>query len=317
MDLAGNVVDATLGAVSASDVSSTSSGEQFARVGGLRLCYETFGNDGAPSLLLVMGLGSQMLLWDDRFCEELAARGFRVIRFDNRDVGRSTILHDARVPARWQLAVRHSAGAAYALEAMADDAAGLLDHLEIDAAHVVGASMGGMIAQLIAIRHPDRVLSLVSIMSTTGNRRVGRPDPRVALRMLRPAARTREAYIEDHVETYRLIGSRDFDFEEEHKRQRAGRLFGRGIHPAGSARHMAAVVTAEDRTEPLRQIRVPTAVIHGDQDPLVNVSGGRATAAGIPNAELVILPGMGHDLPRELWPQIIDIIARTTYRAAS
>jgi pimeloyl-ACP methyl ester carboxylesterase len=310
-------MDATLGAVSASDVSSTSSGERFARVGGLRLCYETFGNDGAPSLLLVMGLGSQMLLWDDRFCEELAARGFRVIRFDNRDVGRSTILGDARVPARWQLALRNSAGAAYALEAMADDAAGLLDHLEIDAAHVVGASMGGMIAQLIAIRHPERVLSLVSIMSTTGNRRVGRPDPRVALRMLRPAARTRDAYIEEHIQTYRLIGSRDFDFEEEHKRERAGRLFGRGIHPAGSARQMAAVVTAEDRTEPLRQIRVPAAVIHGDQDPLVNVSGGRATAATIPNAELVVLPGMGHDLPRELWPQIIDTIARTTYRAAS
>jgi pimeloyl-ACP methyl ester carboxylesterase len=298
-------------------VSSTSSGEQFARVGSLRLCYETFGSDGAPPLLLVMGLGSQMLLWDDRFCEELATRGFRVIRFDNRDVGRSTILRDARVPARWQLVLRHSAGAAYALEALADDAAGLLDHLEIDAAHVVGASMGGMIAQLVAIRHAERVLSLVSIMSTTGNRRVGRPDPRVALRMLRPAARTRDAYIEDHIETYHLIGSRDFDFEEEYKRERAGRLFGRGIHPAGSARQLAAVVTAEDRTELLRQIRVPTAVIHGEQDPLVNVSGGRATAAAIPSAELVILPGMGHDLPRELWPQIIDVIARTTDRAAS
>ena len=266
-----------------------------------------------------MGLASQMLLWDDRFCEDLAARGFWVIRFDNRDVGRSTILRDARVPARWQLALRHSDGAAYALEAMADDAAGLLDQLEIDAAHVVGASMGGMIAQLIAIRHPERVLSLVSIMSTTGKRRVGRPDPRVALRMLRPSARTREAYIEDHVQTYRLIGSHDFDFdfEEEHERERAGRLFGRGIHPAGSARQMAAVVTAEDRTELLRQIRVPTAVIHGEQDPLVNVSGGRATAAAIADAELVIIPGMGHDLPRELWPQIIDTIARTAYRAAS
>jgi pimeloyl-ACP methyl ester carboxylesterase len=177
--------------------------------------------------------------------------------------------------------------------------------------------MGGMIAQLIAIRHPERVLSLVSIMSTTGNRRVGRPDPRVALRMLRPAARTRDAYIEDHVEIYRLIGSRGFDFEEEHERRRAERIFGRGMHLAGSARQMAAVVTAEDRTELLGQIRVPTAVIHGDQDPLVNVSGGRATAAAIADAELVILPGMGHDLPRELWPEIIDIIARTAHGAAS
>jgi pimeloyl-ACP methyl ester carboxylesterase len=302
--------------VSASGVSSTGSGEQFARVGDLKLCYETFGNDDAPALLLVMGLASQMLLWDDRFCEDLAARGFRVIRFDNRDVGRSTILRDARVPTKWQLALRHPSGVAYPLEAMADDAAGLLDELGIGAAHVVGVSMGGMIAQLIAIRHPSRVLSLTSIMSTTGNRRVGRPDPRVALRMLRPAARTREAYIEDHLQTYRLIGSRGFDFEEDHKRERAQQLFSRGIHPAGSARQMAAVVTAEDRTAQLRQISVPTAVIHGDQDPLVNVSGGRATATAIPDAELVILPGMGHDLPRELWPQIISAIARTTTRVA-
>lgn len=300
-----------------SDVSSTASGERFARVGDLQLCYETFGDDGAPPVLLVMGLASQMLLWDDGFCEGLAARGFRVIRFDNRDVGRSTILRDAPIPTRWQLALRHSAGAAYGLEAMADDATGLLDHLEVNASHVVGASMGGMIAQLMAIRHPERVLSLVSIMSTTGRRRVGRPDPRVALRMLRPPARSREAYIEDHLQTYRLIGSRDFDFEEEYKRERAGRLFGRGIHPAGSARQMAAVVTAGDRTEQLRQIRVPTTVIHGDQDPLVNASGGRATAAAIADAELVILPGMGHDLPRELWPQIIDAIVRTADRATS
>jgi pimeloyl-ACP methyl ester carboxylesterase len=307
---------ASLSAVSASDGLSTASGERFARLGDIRLCCETFGDEGAPALLLVMGLASQMLLWDDRFCEQLASRGFWVIRYDNRDVGRSTILHEAGVPARWQLAVRHRAGAAYGLDAMADDAVGLLDHFEIDAAHVVGASMGGMIAQLIAIGHPERVRSLVSIMSTTGNRRVGRPNPRLALRMLRSGARTLEGYVEDHLQTYRLIGSSDFDFEEEHKRERAELLFRRGIHAAGSARQLAAVVTAGDRTEQLRRIRVPTAVIHGDRDPLVNVSGGRATAAAIPDAELVIVPGMGHDLPRELWPQIIDTIARTTARAA-
>jgi pimeloyl-ACP methyl ester carboxylesterase len=303
-------------AVAASDASVTASGEQFARVGDLKLCYETFGEGGAPALLLLMGLGSQMLLWEDPFCEELAARGFRVIRFDNRDVGRSSVLRDARVPTRWQLVLRDPAGAAYALEAMAGDAVGLLDCLGIHAAHVVGVSMGGMIAQLIAIDHPDRVLSLVSIMSTTGNRRVGRPDARVARRMLRPAARTREAYIEDQIETYRLIGSRDFDFEEEHKRERAGRLFDRGVHPAGSARQMAAIASANDRTAKLREIRVPTTVIHGDRDPLVNVSGGRATAAAVPGAELVVLRGMGHDLPRELWPQIITAIERTAARAA-
>jgi len=303
--------------VTASDAPSTASGEQFALVGDLKLCYETFGDAGAPPLLLVMGLASQMLLWDEPFCEELAGRGFRVIRFDNRDVGRSSILRDARVPTRWQLALRHPGSAAYTLESMADDAVALLDQLGIAAAHVVGASMGGMIAQLVAIRHPDRVLSLVSIMSTTGNRRVGRPVPRVALRMLRPAARTREAYIEDHLEAYRMIGSPPpVDFEEEHKRERAGTLFDRGIHPAGAARQMAAITTAKDRTSQLRQIRVPTTIIHGDQDRLVNVSGGRATAEAIPGAELVVLPGMGHDLPRELWPQVIDAIASTTARAA-
>ncbi|HET9720422.1 MAG TPA: alpha/beta fold hydrolase, partial [Solirubrobacteraceae bacterium] len=161
--------------MSASQTGSTASGEQFAKLGPIRLCYESFGAPGAPPLLLVMGLASQMLVWEEDFCELLASRGFRVIRYDNRDVGRSTILREAPVPKRWQLALRDPKGAPYSLEEMADDAAGLLDHLQISAAHVVGASMGGMIAQAVAIRHPDRVLSLVSIMSTTGSRRVGRP----------------------------------------------------------------------------------------------------------------------------------------------
>jgi pimeloyl-ACP methyl ester carboxylesterase len=294
----------------------TASGELTARLGNVKLCYETFGSPESPPLLLVMGLGSQMILWDDEFCELLAARGFWVIRFDNRDVGRSTILRDAPVPKRWQLATRDPRGAAYSLDEMAHDAVGLLDDLGISAAHVVGASMGGMIAQLLAVNHPDRLLSLVSIMSTTGNRRVGRPRPRLALRMLRPARRDREGYIEDHIETYRAIGSKRFEFEEEHKRQRAGRCFDRGVHPAGAARQMAAIVSAPDRTRSLAGVRVPTTVVHGDADPLVDVSGGRATAKAIPDAELVIIPGMGHDLPRELWPQIIDAITETAARAA-
>lgn len=286
-----------------------------ARVGKLKLCYETFGARGDSPLLLVMGLASQMILWDDAFCELLAAQGFWVIRFDNRDVGRSTILHGARVPKRWQLVTRHARGAAYSLDEMAADAVGLLDQLGIGAAHVVGASMGGMIAQLIAVNHPDRVLSLVSIMSTTGNRRVGRPDPAVALRMLRKTPRDREGYIEDNIESYRRIGSKGLDFEEQHKRARAGRCFDRGIHPAGTARQLAAIVVAPDRTSSLRQVRVPTTVIHGDSDPLINISGGRATAEAIPGAKLVLLPGMGHDLPRELWPEIIDAIVRNAARA--
>jgi pimeloyl-ACP methyl ester carboxylesterase len=277
------------------------------------LCYQTFGDRSAPPLLLVMGLGSQMLLWENDFCELLAARGFWVIRYDNRDVGRSTILRDGPVPKRWQLALRDPKGAPYTLEDMADDAVGLLDHLKLPSAHVVGASMGGMIAQVLTIRHPERVTSLVSIMSTTGNRHVGRPRLRIALRMLRPAATDREGYIEDHVSTYRQIGSRAFGFDEAARRELAGRMFDRGIHPAGSARQIAAIRTARDRTADLAHVRVPSTVIHGDADPLVDVSGGRATAAAIPGARLLVLPQMGHDLPRRLWPQIIDAIAENSH----
>jgi pimeloyl-ACP methyl ester carboxylesterase len=293
---------------------TTASGERFAELGQIRLCYETFGDPQAPPLLLVMGLASQMLVWEEDFCELLAGRGLRVIRYDNRDVGRSTILRDAPVPRRWQLALRDPKGAPYSLEQMADDAAGLLDHLQIPAAHVVGASMGGMIAQALTISHPKRVLSLVSIMSSTGARRVGRPHPRLALRMLRRVARDREGYIADHLQTYREIGSPAYSFNESARRELAGRMFDRGIHPAGSARQIAAIVTAPDRTEQLRRVGVPTTVIHGDADPLVNVSGGRATAAAIPGARLVIVPGMGHDLPRDLWPQIADAIVANTER---
>ncbi len=292
----------------ATERKATASGERTARVGRLKLCYETFGNPQSPPLLLVMGLASQMILWDEEFCERLAAHGFWVIRFDNRDVGRSTILREAPVPKRWQFLTRDVRAAAYSLDEMAADAVGLLDHLEFGAAHVVGVSMGGMIAQLIAINHPDRVLSLVSIMSTTGNRSVGRPHPRMALRMLRPAQRSREGYINDHLATYAAIGSAGFDFEEERKRQRAARCFDRGIHPAGSLRQMAAIMAARDRTQSLRQVRVPATVIHGSADPLVDASGGRATAEAIPGAKLVIIPGMGHDLPRELWPRVIEAI---------
>ncbi|HEY6524730.1 MAG TPA: alpha/beta hydrolase [Solirubrobacteraceae bacterium] len=298
--------------LSASEPESTATGELTAQVGELELCYETFGDASAPPVLLIMGLASQMLLWDDQFCQQLASRGFRVIRFDNRDIGRSSQLRGAKIPTRWQLLRRSAGGAAYTLEDMAADCVGLLDALEIRAAHIVGASMGGMIAQLVAINHPDRVLSLVSIMSTTGNPKVGKPRPRMMLMLMRKGQREREAYIEDHIETYRAIGSKQYDFEEEYKRERAARLFDRGVYPAGSARQLGAVASAPDRTEALAAVRAPTTVIHGDADPLVDVSGGRATAEAIPGARLVILPGMGHDLPRALWPQIIDAIVETT-----
>ena len=297
------------------DNPTTASGEQTARVEAIKLCYETFGSPDASPMLLVMGLGSQMLLWDEEFCERLAARDFFVIRFDNRDIGRSTILRDAPIPKQWQLITRDARAATYSLSDMAADAAGLLDHLGIGTAHVVGVSMGGMIAQLTAINHRPRVRSLVSIMSTTGARRVGRPHPRVALRMLRKPRLDREGYIEDHLESYRAIGSPAFDFDDAHRRERAGRMFDRGIHPAGSARQLAAIMTAPDRTAALGDVQLPATVIHGEADPLVHVSGGRATAEAIPDAELVTIPGMGHDMPRELWPQIIDAIVETAGRA--
>lgn len=302
--------------MSASDLESTSSGELTATCGELEICYETFGSSEAPPLLLIMGLASQMLMWDEQFCEQLASRGFFVIRFDNRDIGRSTLLKGAVIATRWQL-LRGSAGAAaYTLGEMAQDAVGLLDHLGLSAAHVVGVSMGGMIAQVMAIEHPERVLSLVSIMSTTGDRKVGRPRPRMMMRLMRRGARTRDAYIQDHIQTFRAIGSKTYDFEEEHKRERAARMFERGVYPAGSARQLAAVASAADRTEALGGVRVPTTVIHGDADPLVDISGGRATAQAIPGARLVVFPGMGHDLPRELWPEIIDAIVENTVPAA-
>ena len=292
----------------------TSSGEQFARVGEIELCYERFGDPAAPPVLLVMGLGSQMVLWDDRFCETLAGRGFHVIRFDNRDVGRSTILRASKVPSRMQLFVRDRRGAAYSLDDMAADAAGLLRQLDIGSAHVVGVSMGGMIAQLLAIQHPRRVRSLVSIMSTTGNQRVGQAHPRLWPRMLRRPRRDREGYIRDFIEGYEAIGSPAYPPDPERMRSRAERCFERGLHPAGAARQLAAVVTAYDRTPFLRELNVPTTVIHGSADPLVRVSGGRATAEAIPGARLVVLDGMGHDLPPALWPQIIDAIEENADR---
>jgi pimeloyl-ACP methyl ester carboxylesterase len=296
--------------LSPSDAPSTASGELTAKVGELELCYETFGAAAAPPMLLIMGLASQMLLWDDQFCEQLASRGFRVIRFDNRDVGRSSLLRGAAIPTRWQLLRR--SGAAYTLDEMAADSVGLLDHLKIGAAHIVGASMGGMIAQLVAINHPDRVLSLVSIMSTTGNPKVGKPQPKMMMRLMRKGQREREAFIADYIATSRAIGSKVYELEEEYERERAARLFERGVYPAGSARQLGAVVSATDRTQALAGIRVPTTVIHGDADPLVDVSGGRATAEAIPGARLVIVPGMGHGLPRALWPEVIDAIVENT-----
>jgi pimeloyl-ACP methyl ester carboxylesterase len=264
-----------------------------------------------------MGLGTQRVAWHDDFCRELVDRGLRVVRFDNRDCGRSTILRHVAPPSSSALLLRRSLRAAYTLDDMADDAAGLLDALGIERAHVVGASMGGMIGQTLAVRHPARVRSLVSIMSTTGSRRVGQPAWRVYPILLRRAPADREAYVELAVRVFGLIGSPGFPRSEEELRAVARRSHERGVHSGGTARQLAAIVASGDRTADLARVRVPTLVVHGLADPLVNPSGGRATARAIPGARLLEIPGMGHDLPRGAWPRIIAGIAETAGRAAA
>jgi pimeloyl-ACP methyl ester carboxylesterase len=280
--------------------------EEIARIGDVELAYETFGDPGDPALLLVMGLATQMLGWREELCAELAERGFHVIRYDNRDVGRSTKFSSHAPPTAAQLLRRDRNAAAYTLADMADDGVGVLDHLGIDRAHVVGASMGGMIAQTVAIRHPDRVLSLVSIMSNTGARWSGQPALRTYGILLKRAPSDREGYIAHQLDVLAQIGSPGFPSEEEARRRTAEMSFDRGYDPTGGGRQLAAIIASGDRTSELRRIRVPTLVIHGTADKLVNPSGGRATAKAIPGARLLMIEGMGHDLPRGAWPQIID-----------
>jgi pimeloyl-ACP methyl ester carboxylesterase len=264
-------------------------------------------------LLLVMGLGGPMIWWDDELCGLLADRGFFVIRFDNRDCGRSQAMTGRASLVGSFLGAKQP----YTLGDMADDAAGLLDHLGVESAHVTGASLGGMIAQTLAIRHPQRVRSLVSIMSTTGSRFVGFPQLRVVPALLGGRPMDRDGYIALATATFRKIGSPGFPFDEARMRERSGKTFDRGINRAGTLRQLVAVTSATDRTARLRKLRIPALVIHGKQDPLVHVSGGKATARAIPGAELILVPGMGHDMPRAVWPTLVDGIDRTADRAGS
>ncbi len=290
--------------------------EMTARVGDVELAYETFGDPADPAVLLVMGLGTQMLGWHEDFCAALADRGLFVIRYDNRDVGRSSSMQ-GRPPTPLQLLARSKKAAGYTLDDMAADGVGLLDALGVERAHVVGASMGGMIAQTIAARHPERVLSLASIMSNTGARFSGQPALRTYGVLLRPAPRDRAGYVEHTVRTFRAIGSPGFPRDEAELRDMAGRSYDRGHDPAGAGRQLAAIIASGDRTPLLRRIAVPTVVIHGSADRLVRPSGGRATAKAIPGARLVVVPGMGHDLPRGAWPQVLDAITRNAARAGA
>jgi pimeloyl-ACP methyl ester carboxylesterase len=285
-------------------IHTTSSGR------GIDLAYETFGARSAPPVLLVMGLGTQMLGWRDDFCAALADRGLHVIRFDNRDVGLSTHLHDAP-PADVMAALAGDVSSAtYTLSDMAADTVALLDALGLESAHLVGASMGGMIAQTVAIEHPPRVRSLTSIMSSTGDPAVGQATPAALAALLSPPAESREQAIERTVEIFRIIGSPGFDHDEEDLRARTGLSYDRAYDPAGVSRQLVAVLASGDRTPRLRSVDIPALVIHGAEDPLVDVSGARATAQALGGAELTVFDGMGHDLPRALWPEVVDRVAR-------
>jgi pimeloyl-ACP methyl ester carboxylesterase len=283
-----------------------------ASANGIELEYDTFGARSARPLVLIMGLGAQMILWDEDFCGALAARDFFVVRFDNRDVGLSTKLDDAGVPnvfhAVQKAATNQPVDAPYTLSDMADDTVYLMEELGLERAHVVGASMGGMIAQTLAIRHPSRLLTLTSIMSTTGNPEVPAATPDALRVLMTPVPAEREAYVERSLRNWRVIGSPGFPFDEQRFRARAARSFDRAFHPAGVARQLVAIIASGNRKEALRAVTTPTLVIHGDADPLAHIEGGRDTAAAIPGAELLIIAGMGHDLPRGAWPRIIDAI---------
>jgi pimeloyl-ACP methyl ester carboxylesterase len=267
---------------------------------GIELEYEIIdgGDPHAPPLLMIMGLASQMIVWPDEFCRLLAARALRVIRFDNRDVGLST---------------RPALG--YTLDDMADDAAGLLDALDLPSAHVVGASMGGYLAQLLALRHPARVRSLCIIMSSTGARDVGLPAPDILPMLMVPPPTERAAYIDYRVRISQRLSSTAYAFDEPRIRALAGAAFDRSFFPLGGQRQLAAVMTATDRTARLADVRVPTLVLHGSADPIVSASGGEALARAIPGAKLRVFEGMAHDLPAALWKTIADEIAANAANA--
>lgn len=278
---------------------------------GIEIEYDEHGDQSDPPVLLIMGLSAQMIAWDDEFVDLLAGHGLRVIRFDNRDIGRSTWLDDAGVPdLAGALASGRIPDPAYSLADMAADAAGLLDALGIDRAHIVGASMGGMIAQIFALEYPQRTRTLTSIFSTTGNPAVGQPRPGLAEQLfMAQAPATREEAIDASVAGSKLIASPGYPPDEDRLRDRAATAYDRGYHPAGVLRQTMAVITQSDRTEALGRLEIPTLVIHGDSDPLVDPSGGVATAEAIPGAELWVIPGMGHDMPAALFAQISSRIA--------
>ena len=286
-----------------------------AQVNGLELEYDSFGDPASSPLLLVMGLSYQMIEWDDAVCQMLADRGFWVTRFDNRDVGLSSKLDQLGVPDLLG-AMTGTAPPPYTLDEMARDAVGLLDVLGVSAAHIVGVSMGGMTAQLIAINHPGRVLSLTSIMSTVGGPNVVRAQPELTATLLVPPGRTREERVEQSLNVRRLINGAGVLFDEDRARRKAERAVDRCFHPDGGLRQIAAILAAPDRAPALGRLTIPALVIHGEEDPLVPPDNGRQTAAALPNARLIMIPGMGHNLPERVWPDVVDAIVALAGSAA-
>ncbi|MBM9459775.1 alpha/beta fold hydrolase [Nocardioides sp. zg-536] len=297
----------------------TTSDEAFAPLpSGVELCYQTFGEASGEPLLLVMGLGGPMTWWPDALCRMLAEAGFYVVRYDNRDIGRSSRMSgQVGVGTLARALLGRATSAPYSIDDLAQDALGLMDHLGLDSAHVVGVSMGGMVAQTMALTAPQRVRSLTSIMSTTGHRRVGWQSPALLTTLRASRGPGKQAYVERSVVVWGLIGSPGFRQPEEELRDRAGATWERGIDDAGVRRQALAVLTQPDRTPRLGSLQMPTLVMHGLDDRMVHVSGGRATARAIRGAELVVIPGWGHDLPEALYPTFVRWISRTAERALS
>jgi pimeloyl-ACP methyl ester carboxylesterase len=294
---------------------------QIARANGIEICYEIFGDAGSEPMLLIMGLGAQMIHWDDEFCWQLAARGFRVVRFDNRDIGKSSKMTGGKRLTPIELLklrfLKIPVAAPYKLRDMAEDVTGLMDVLGINSTHLVGASMGGMIAQELAILFPQRVRSLTSIMSTTGNPRVPPPTREAAAMLMAPPPATKEEYLARYAQTWKMLRVGSFPQDEALDRSRAERTYERGLNPAGVGRQLRAVLAAGSRKARLASVKAPTLVIHGTVDPLVHPEGGKDTAASIPGAKLLMIEGMGHALPIPMWPEIIDAIDKHAHGAAA
>ena len=288
--------------------------ERRAPVNGIKIAYQEMGDRDGDLVLLVMGLGTQMLGWDPGFCSLIAERGYRVVRFDNRDVGHSTWI-DAPVPGRVQMLLGMRKGLAYTLDDMADDAAGLVEHLGHESAHLVGASQGGMIAQVVGYRRPDLVRSLGLIMTGSGKRVSSVPRLRALGMLLASPPKDRDGYIAAVERTFKVIGSREYPPDAERLRALIGASYDRARNPAGVARQLHAITASGDRTRRLRGVRAPTVVIHGTEDPLVRPAAGRSVAAAIPDARLEMIEGMGHDLPPALWERITGYLLENVQRA--